>query len=526
MKRKNILFIILCLTILSFALGKGEAAYYDWTVETVDSPGTVGDEGTSIGFDSSDNPSISYYLWGADDPNRNLKFATKSGGSWNIQTVDSVNNVGRQSSMTFNGSGNPIISYLDFTNMDLKFIEHNGTTWNAPVSLDSADAVGTASSIASFGNKIAITYYDNTNTNINFIEYDGASWQTPEILATSGFSSSVIYDSSGDVHVSYGTSDTYDLIHATKSGGVWSTESVDTGGSVGTESSMLIYGGYPGISYKDATNQSLKFAQKGIGGWTVETIDGLDGDTSLTYDAAGNPLIAYAKYSGGSTNLKFARKVNGSWILETVDNSLLYTGTDNSIDVDSSGNLGISYYDSTLDDLKFAFGKLRNLYDGANNDIDAFLGLTEKGADQTGGVTADSIPVTGNGKIVQSSYVGTEEDFLVSSLVGDVFSMMDLSLIDSTQTGTATLTFNYGTTEILNQLTALGINEEELLVFRLIGAGNIEQLPSVSIDTAANTLTVTTTGFSGFAIGINPEPASFLLLISALFGFLPFRKKF
>ncbi len=49
------------------------------------------------------NPHISYY----DETNRDLKYTYFDGDEWQIETVDSVNNVGQYTSLALDGDGNP-----------------------------------------------------------------------------------------------------------------------------------------------------------------------------------------------------------------------------------------------------------------------------------------------------------------------------------------------------------------------------------------------------------------------------------
>ncbi len=87
-----------------------------WCIETVDSGGDVGED-TSLALDSSGNPHISYY----DGTNYDLKYARWNGASWEIETVDSDGSVGWYTSLALDSSGNPHISYWDLSNYDLKF---------------------------------------------------------------------------------------------------------------------------------------------------------------------------------------------------------------------------------------------------------------------------------------------------------------------------------------------------------------------------------------------------------------------
>ena len=114
----------LCAVVLAmfWVMSSTSAWALDWTIQTVDSDGWVG-EYTSLALDSSGNPHISYS--GGDD----LKYAAFNGSTWTTQTVDSNGEVGWDTSLALDSNGNPSISYWDHTNYDLKYAAFNGSAW-------------------------------------------------------------------------------------------------------------------------------------------------------------------------------------------------------------------------------------------------------------------------------------------------------------------------------------------------------------------------------------------------------------
>ena len=88
-----------------------------------------------------------------------------------------------------------------------------------------------------------------------------------------------------------------------------STTTVDGAGSVGRHTS-LTFGpdGQPAISYRDFSNDDLKFARFSGNSWSLTTVDSAGSvgrHTSLAFGPDGQPAISYFDDSNG--DLKFAR---------------------------------------------------------------------------------------------------------------------------------------------------------------------------------------------------------------------------
>ncbi len=141
-----------------------------WDITTVDSAGAPDLFNTSLAFDASGNPAISY----TDDDNSDLKFARFNGVSWDITTVDSAGIVGQSNSLAFDASGNPAISYLNVTiifDFDIKFARFNGVTWDITTVDSAGDGTGETSLAFDASGNPAISYFDTTFDITNF-EFD------------------------------------------------------------------------------------------------------------------------------------------------------------------------------------------------------------------------------------------------------------------------------------------------------------------------------------------------------------------
>ncbi|SFM33040.1 PKD domain-containing protein [Methanolobus profundi] len=343
------------LAIILLAIFATPASAFLWDIETVESTNQAGLY-TSVAFNSSDYPAISYQTSPAFD----LKYAAYNGVSWEIETVDSDGVVGQYTSLAFNSSDHPGISYYDQSNGDLKYAIYNGASWNIET-VDSAGNVGqyATSLVFNSSDHPAISYYDVNNTDVKYAFYNGSGWEIETVDSTGnvGYFLSLVMNSSDHPAISYYDWTNGDLKYASYNGSGWEIETVDSTGQVGEYNSLALNSSdYPSISYYYNNAGDLKYASYNGSGWEIETVDstgqvGLH--TSIDFDSSDYPVISY---QDGSPNndLKCAYYDGSGWIIEIVD-SIGSVGMYGSLALNSSDYPVISYYDSgTNQDLKVA----------------------------------------------------------------------------------------------------------------------------------------------------------------------------
>ncbi len=374
---------------------------------------------TSLALDAGGFPVVSFYATTSDD----LKVLhcddpNCSGGGESITAPDTAGDVGRYTSLVLDASGNPVVSYWDWTNWDLKVLHCNDP--NCSGGDESITSHDTAGSVGDFGTSLAldasgnpvVSYHDSIGDDLRLLHCndpncsgDDESITSPDTVGDVGLWTSLALDASGNPVVSYQDSTNRDLkvLHCNDpncSGGDESITSPDTVGNVGNFTSLeLDSSGNPVITHADNTNGVLKVvhcndpncsgADETI---TVPDTDGwAGGESSLTLDTAGNPVVSYVVSSSGDLRVLRCNDPNcagGDDSVASPDTEGA-VGWSSSLMLDSDGNPVVSYYDLNNRRLKILHC-LSPLCDGAfDSDGDGCFDVNEKGMDETLGGLRD-----------------------------------------------------------------------------------------------------------------------------------------
>ena len=222
------------------------------------------------------------------------------------------------------------------------------------------------------------------------------SWETETVDSSDnvGMYTSIALDPWGKVHISYYDTGSSDLKYVTNESGSWEDEVVEESADiVGKWSSIAVdSSGNAHISYYDDSNDDLRYATNKDGTaeepWEYEKVDSKGGVdvgeyTSIAVDSSGDVHISY--YDDSNDDLRYATNKDGTvqapWKDELVDGdgdgedeAKPRVGEYTSIALDSSGNAHISYYDDSNDALKYATNESGLWKDETVDDSSSFVG--------------------------------------------------------------------------------------------------------------------------------------------------------
>jgi hypothetical protein len=304
---------------------------------------------------------VMYY----DTADRSLKYQSfgDDGTSSQLQTVDNTGNAGAFLSMTADTDGILHAAYYDAKNGDLKYARRDlAGVWSTQT-IDAKNTVGLYPSIALGADDMAvITYYYKNSGDLRMARQTQTGWKF-STLASAGdvgrYSSLKLNPATNRMAVAYEDTTDTAFMYAEQSASGWLTSMADGSTKYGGGYISLDFGrGLPAISYYDAYNSDLKFAERSSRGkWNATTVashnsQGLYSDLSFTYNT-NQPAIVYYNKTQDTVVLAY-RNTDNTWGFETEVTGggrevQPADGTDNG---NQPPSLYLAWYDSNTGGLK------------------------------------------------------------------------------------------------------------------------------------------------------------------------------
>jgi hypothetical protein len=245
-----------------------------WKITPINiQPGTVVGYYTGIGLDAKDNPFFSFY----DYADRNEAFRLRLRAvslvtdHWEARTVDAQGGSGKFNSLAVDSAGRPQIAYANvkYESSGLRYASWNGETWKKEI----LEGDGTPTPVYSVAMVLDshdiphITYSLVQNGAVKYATKIGGRWVTQVVDSIKGVAypdrNGIALDSKGNPHISYYDSKAGVLKVAHAERGRWLVETLDEN-STGFTSSVAIFDDTIWVAYSDETNAALKVAHRSL----------------------------------------------------------------------------------------------------------------------------------------------------------------------------------------------------------------------------------------------------------------------
>lgn len=169
--------------------------------------------------------------------------------------------------------------------------------------------------------------------------------------------SSVAVDSNGYVHISYKDSTNNNIKYCNDSTGSFVCENVASTSAVATVSVIVIDSNdVEHIIYTNGTSINLSICNNSAGSWDCTDIDGLYDYRAASADVDSNDVIHISCADVAVYNLTYCNNTGGSWDCTEIDGSVNDYGSSTALVVDSNDIIHIAHHDNTDNDLRYCNG--------------------------------------------------------------------------------------------------------------------------------------------------------------------------
>ncbi|HPQ68616.1 MAG TPA: hypothetical protein PKW95_05775 [bacterium] len=299
----------------------------------------------AVALDGDGRLHLSYYDWFGN----RLLYAAQTDRGWDTEVVDEDGDVGHYSAIAVDGDGHVHIAYnkeVSRTSIGVRYATDAGGSWSAE-NIDSGQDVGSFPALALDADGAPCLTYNGADE-IMLACADEKGWTSqalPDSYANQR-DSGLAFDSAGDLHVIYLSTDTPDkLRHAYGVPGSLTDESVVGTLNVGDTLAMAVDADeVVHFTYYNYSLAGVMYGNNAAKDWTVANI----GSGTPVFIAANDVDDAVISLGG----LGVFRQAGEGWSQQYFDRG--FTVEDVALAADAGGNLHAVYFDSSFQALTYA----------------------------------------------------------------------------------------------------------------------------------------------------------------------------